>query len=425
MSRSSCACSSTAAACRRNRRCRRASSATARTTRTPSASPTWRARANCSPRPATRTASTPRRGQPLKLTFDTGNTTADALLEYEFFVAAWRELGLDVEIKATTYNQFQEKVRQRRLPDLHAGAGSPTSRTRRTSCSCSIARTRGRRPTGRTRPISATRSIDKLYRAMKNLPNDAERAELIKQMVAILERERPWIELLPPRGLHAAPCLARQRQADGHLLPVYKYKDVKPEMRARLQAEWNTPVRWPLYLLLALAIAAVRAGGQDLLPGAPVDGRLSHPPPRLRRAHRAGRAAPAVRPVLRRHRPRRHRPQGGGRAGAARGLRAMEEEPRLRPAAVPQPRACRRRRQALHRHAAVRALPPHAHLRFRPQRRRRRADRQAPSGRRRPQPQPHRAAVRPGPAARRRRRPVRRRSSARPTSTAPCWCCAC
>ena len=71
---SSCACSSTAAACRRNRRCRRASSATARTTGTPSASPTWRAHASCSPRPATRTASIPRPRQPLKLNFDTGNT---------------------------------------------------------------------------------------------------------------------------------------------------------------------------------------------------------------------------------------------------------------------------------------------------------------------------------------------------------------
>ena len=80
--------------------------------------------------------------------------------------------------------------------------------------------------------------------------------------------------------------------------------------------------------------------------------------------------------------------------------------------------------QPLHGHAAVRALPAHAHLRLRPQRRRRHADRQAPAGRRRAQPQPHRAAVRSGAAARAWRSRCSWRSSARPTSTAPCsWLC--
>src|SRR5262249_28018946 len=49
----------------------------------------------------------PKTGQPLKLSFDTGNTAAESLLQYELFVSAWREIGLNVEINATTYNQFQ------------------------------------------------------------------------------------------------------------------------------------------------------------------------------------------------------------------------------------------------------------------------------------------------------------------------------
>jgi hypothetical protein len=31
--------------------------------------------------------------------------------------------------------------------------------------------------------------------------------------------------------------------------------DVKPELRARLQADWNVPVRWPLYVALLLIVA--------------------------------------------------------------------------------------------------------------------------------------------------------------------------
>jgi oligopeptide transport system substrate-binding protein len=37
--------------------------------------------------------------------------------------------------------------------------------------------------------------------------------------------------------------------------PTYKYMDVKPELRARLQVDWNVPVRWPLYVALLLIVA--------------------------------------------------------------------------------------------------------------------------------------------------------------------------
>ncbi|MEE8580284.1 MAG: ABC transporter substrate-binding protein, partial [Myxococcota bacterium] len=53
----------------------------------------------------------PETGKPLALTFDSSDTTAQGLLRFQFFVDAWRRIGLDVRIDATNYNQFQEKVR--------------------------------------------------------------------------------------------------------------------------------------------------------------------------------------------------------------------------------------------------------------------------------------------------------------------------
>ena len=53
-----------------------------------------------------------RRGRPLRLTFDTPATDTRSMLIFQFFVDAWRRLGLDVEIAATDYNQFQDKVRR-------------------------------------------------------------------------------------------------------------------------------------------------------------------------------------------------------------------------------------------------------------------------------------------------------------------------
>ena len=88
---------------------------------------------------------------------------------------------------------------------------------------------------------------------MKNLPNDEQRAGLIRRMVAILEQERPWIELYHDEDYMLSHAWLVNSKPMGISYPAYKYKDVKPEMRARLRAEWNTPVRWPLYLMLLLS----------------------------------------------------------------------------------------------------------------------------------------------------------------------------
>ena len=36
-----------------------------------------------------------------------------------------------------------------------------------------------------------------------------------------------------------------------------KYRRIDPELRARLQAEWNKPVRWPLLLLAVVLLVLV------------------------------------------------------------------------------------------------------------------------------------------------------------------------
>src|SRR5262249_61078233 len=51
-------------------------------------------------------------GRRLRLSFDTSATTASANLQFEFLARSWRQLGIDVDINATTYNQFQDKVRR-------------------------------------------------------------------------------------------------------------------------------------------------------------------------------------------------------------------------------------------------------------------------------------------------------------------------
>ena len=192
--------------------------------------------------------------QPLKLTFDTGNTSAQALLQYEFFVAAWRELGLDVQILATTYNQFQDRVRRGAYQIFQWGwvADFPDPENFLFLLECGNAQSKSRGPNTAN---FCNAEYDRLYRDMKNLPNTEARAALIRRMVDILETERPWLELYHNEDYTLSHAWLVNSKPMGLSNPNFKYKDVKPEVRTRLRADWNSPVRWPLYLVLLVMVA--------------------------------------------------------------------------------------------------------------------------------------------------------------------------
>jgi oligopeptide transport system substrate-binding protein len=197
----------------------------------------------------------------LKLSFDTSATTAAANLQFEYLAAAWRQLGLDIEINATTYNQFQDKVRRGAYQIFIWGwlADFPDPENFFFLLECQNARSKSGGPNTAN---FCNPEYDRLYLEMKDLPNGDRRAALIRRMLAILQAERPWIELYHEEDFLLSHAWLVNSKPMGISYPAYKYKDVRPELRARLQAEWNAPVRWPLYLVLfavvALTVPAVR-----------------------------------------------------------------------------------------------------------------------------------------------------------------------
>jgi ABC-type transport system substrate-binding protein len=198
----------------------------------------------------------PKTREPLRLTFDTNRTETEALLQWEYFASAWRELGLNVEVKATTFNQHQEKVRRGAYQVFFGGWGAdfpdPENFFFLLECEHAQSKSKGPNTANFCNPV-----FDKLYRTMKNLPNNERRADAIRQMVSVLERERPWIELFFREAYALRHAWVVNAKPMGISYPTYKYRDVKPELRARMRAEWNVPVRWPLYVLLAALAAAV------------------------------------------------------------------------------------------------------------------------------------------------------------------------
>ena len=201
----------------------------------------------------------PGTGRALRLSFDTGDTSVQARLRYQFLVESWRRLGLDVEIAATSYNQFQDKVRRGAHQLYFWGwvADYPDPENFLFLLWGPMGQTRGGGPNSSN---FADPRYDALFDAMKNRGNDAERLATIRAMRALLEIERPWIELFHPEDYALTQGWLHNAKATGLTVPIWKYYDVDAATRAERRVAWNQPVRWPAFAIAGLGVVLLVPG---------------------------------------------------------------------------------------------------------------------------------------------------------------------
>ncbi|MGB0617851.1 MAG: ABC transporter substrate-binding protein [Myxococcota bacterium] len=201
----------------------------------------------------------PATGEALKLGFDTANTSTAGLNQVRFFTNAWRELGIDVEIRPTNYNQFQEKLRRGDYQIFQFGwvADYPDPENFFFLLWSKMGKSAAGGP-------NATNFMDdrfdELFVSMKARENGPERIAEIREMRSILERERPWIELFHREDYSLYQGWVKNVKPMGLSIPTYQYRDLDPVERASLRAAWNEPVLWPAYSLVFLALLVVLPG---------------------------------------------------------------------------------------------------------------------------------------------------------------------
>jgi ABC-type transport system substrate-binding protein len=201
----------------------------------------------------------PARGAPLRLSFDTGDTSVQGRLRYQFFLEAWKRLGLDVTLAATDYNQFRAKVDRGAYQIFFWGwvADYPDPENFLFLLWSEMGQTRSGGPNTAN---FADPAYDALFAQVKDRENDARRLEGIRALRGILERERPWIELFHPEDFALTHGWLRNVKPMGLPVPVWKYYDVDPTLRAAQRVAWNRPVRWPAVALGAAAVGLLVPG---------------------------------------------------------------------------------------------------------------------------------------------------------------------
>jgi oligopeptide transport system substrate-binding protein len=204
----------------------------------------------------------PKTKAPLILYFDTTATSVDDKPLMNWYRKQFQKLGIQLVIRATDYNRFQQKMSSGNAQIFVWGwnADYPDPEN---FFSLLYGPNGKVKYSGENAGNYRNPEFDRLFERMRNMENGEPRLQIIRQMQDILRRDAPWVFGLHPKAFSLyhgwTSNLKPNLMANNRL----KYIRIDPAKRTGLRRQWNRPVLWPLAvagaLLVLLFVPAVSA----------------------------------------------------------------------------------------------------------------------------------------------------------------------
>ena len=194
-------------------------------------------------------------GKPLVLYYDTTATGPDDRMLMDWRRKQFDKLGIQLVIRATDYNRFQDKVRKGKAqlfswgwnadyPDpenflflLYGGNASVDTN------GAGINSSNYKNP-----------KFDRLFEEVKTMENSPLRMQKIQQMIKIAQEDAPWVWGIHPKSLALYHAWFSNVYPNAMANNTLKYKRIDAKLRAEKQEEWNQPVVMPLILFVLFTL---------------------------------------------------------------------------------------------------------------------------------------------------------------------------
>ncbi len=198
----------------------------------------------------------PKTRKPLVLNFDTPAAGPDAKAQLNWMRKQYDKLGIQLIIRATDYNRFQEKMRNGTSQIFQWGwnADYPDPENFFFLLYGPNAKVKHH---GENAANYVNPEFDKLFEQMKNINNGPERLALIKKMTHILQQDAPWLWGFHPKAFSLFHDWYKNVKPNLMANNLLKYKRVDGELRKQKRAQWNQPNYWPLVLLFMFLLISV------------------------------------------------------------------------------------------------------------------------------------------------------------------------
>lgn len=200
-----------------------------------------------------------RTGKPLVLNFDYQSAASPgtkAMLDW--YVRQFAKIGVQLEIRATDYNRFQDKMTKGSVQIFFWGwlADYPDAENFLFMLygpnSKALTNGNGENNTNYQNP-----AFDALYEQMKFLDDGAQKQALIDQMITTVQQDAIWSFGYFPTSAAAYHQWVHNGKPTQIVRNHIGYLRLDPALRTRKLAEWNTPIWWPIPLLALFLVGAV------------------------------------------------------------------------------------------------------------------------------------------------------------------------
>jgi ABC-type transport system substrate-binding protein len=194
-------------------------------------------------------------GKKLKLHYDATATGPDDRALMDWRRKQFAKLGIQLVIRSTDYNRFQEKVRKGKVQlfswGWNADYPDPENFLFLLYGGNAAVNTNG---AGINSSNYQNPEFDKLFNEIKTMKNSDERKKKIKEMLQIVREDAPWIWGVHPKSLVLFHQWYKNVLPHAMANNTLKYKHIDAALRVKKQQEWNQPVIVPLVLSVLFVI---------------------------------------------------------------------------------------------------------------------------------------------------------------------------
>ncbi len=198
-------------------------------------------------------------GEPLVIHLDIAAGGPDDKSLLDWFRKQFERIDLQLDIRNTDYNRFQEKMRkgnaQLFMWGWNADYPDPENFMFLLYGPNSRAKHAGENAANYSNP-----EFDALFDQMKNMDNSPRRDAVINKMLEIIRADAPWLW-----GYHPKDYLLHHGWY-GNLLPnlfahnTLMYRRIDLDERAQLRSDWNNPLVWPVVVLALILVVSLVPG---------------------------------------------------------------------------------------------------------------------------------------------------------------------
>ncbi|HEX5612334.1 MAG TPA: ABC transporter substrate-binding protein, partial [Burkholderiales bacterium] len=174
----------------------------------------------------------------------------------DWVVKQFAKLNLQLEVRDSDYNRFQDKMRKGTAQFFFWGwladYPDPENFLFMLYGPNAKAKTDGENAANYVNP-----EFDKLFERMKDLDDTPERRDILKRMVEMVQQDGVWLFGWTDEYSGAYHQWVYNGKPSNMIRDQLQYLRIDPALRVKLVQAWNRPNPWPLLAFLAVLIALV------------------------------------------------------------------------------------------------------------------------------------------------------------------------